>query len=102
MKKCADIDQFSINRYADMPLNDEGGLHLGLRYENGYADEHHLFINPGEYKKICFAIRDMETEREAEWIAWARSYIGEDLFDTLLDPSMPAATEYFTEIIKSV
>lgn len=58
--------------------------------------------NPGEYKKICFAIRDMETEREAEWIAWARSYIGEDLFDTLLDPSMPAATEYFTEIIKSV
>jgi len=102
MKQCPSIDQFIINRYADMPLNDESGLHLGLRYENGYADEHHLFINPGDYKKICFAIRDMETEKETEWVSWARSYIGDALFDALLDPPMPEATDYFKEIIKSV
>ncbi len=102
MRKCPNIDQFIINRYADMPLNDESGLHLGLRYEKGYADEHHLFINPGDYKKICFAIRDMETDREAEWVAWARSYMGEALFDELLDPPMPEKTDYFKKIIESL
>ncbi len=102
MKKCPSINQFIINRYADMPLNDESGLHLGLRYEKGYADEYHLFINPGDYKKICFAIRDMETERESEWIAWARDYIGKTLFDELLDPKTPESTAYFKDIIKSV
>ena len=102
MRKCANIDQFIINRYADMPLNDESGLHLGLRYEKGYADEQHLFINPGDYKKICFAIRDMETDKEAEWVAWARSYVGETLFDELLDPPMPEKTDYFKKIIEIV
>lgn len=102
MKNCPNIRQFIINRYADMPLNDEGSLHLGLRYEKGYADEQHLFIIPGDYKKICFAIRDMETEREAEWVTWARSYIGETMFGELLDPPMPENTDYFKTIIESV
>ena len=102
MKKCPNIQQFLINRYADMPLNDEGGLHLGLRYERGYADEHHLFIIPGDYKKICFAIRDMETSKETEWVAWARAYVGETLFDELLNPPTIPMTAYFRQIMESV
>ena len=84
MKKCPSVEQFLINRYADMPLGDEGGLHLGLRYERGYADAEHLFINPGPYKKICAAIRAMDTEEEARWISEARAYVGEALFDELM------------------
>ena len=77
-----------INRYADMPQNDEGGLHLDLRYEEGYADAEHLFINPDPYKKITHAIRAMDTEEEARWIAEARAYIEEALFDSLVNPSV--------------
>ena len=88
MKKCPSVEQFLINRYTDMPLGDEGGLHLGLRYERGYADAEHLFINPGPYKKICAAIRAMDTEEEARWVAEARAYVGEELFDSLLAARM--------------
>ena len=86
MKNCPAVEQFLINRYADMPQNDEGGLHLGLRYERGYADDQHLFINPGPYKKITHAIRAMNTPSEPQWIAEARDYIGPVLFDSLLTP----------------
>jgi len=102
MKNCPNIDQFIINRYADMPLDDESGLHLGLRYEKGYADEHHLFIIPGDYKKICFAIRDMESDREPDRVAEARAYVGEALFDSLLAPELPAHTNDFKEMIDSI
>ena len=88
MKKCPAVEQFLINRYADMPLGDEGGLHLGLRYEEGYADDQHLFIRPGPYKRICAAIRAMGTEEEARWVAEARDYIGAELYDALLTPDM--------------
>ena len=76
LKNCSSVEQFLINRYTDMPLGDEGGLHLGLRYEEGYADDQHLFIHPGPYKKICAAIRAMGTAEEAQWIAEAREYMG--------------------------
>lgn len=102
MKRCPAIEQFLINRYTDMPLGDEGGLHLGLRYEEGYRDEEHLFINPGPYKKISYAIRDLGTEREAAWVAKARAYIGEGLFDALLAPPPPPPTTYFEEIAARV
>ena len=93
LKHCPSVEQFLINRYADMPLGDEGGLHLGLRYEEGYADESHLFINPGPYKKICAAIHAMGTEEEGRWVAEARAYVGEALFDSLLTPpAMPTET----------
>ena len=87
MRNCPNLEQFLINRYADMPLGDEGGLHLGLRYEEGYADDEHLFIRPGAYKKITHAIRAMDTEAEGMWVAEARAYIGEALFDSLLNPA---------------
>ena len=88
LKKCSSVEQFLINRYTDMPLGDEGGLHLGLRYEEGYADDQHLFIHPGPYKKICAAIRAMGTAEEAQWIAEAREYMGAELFDGLTDARM--------------
>ena len=93
MRNCPNLEQFLINRYADMPLGDEGGLHLGLRYERGYADDSHLFINPGPYKRICSAIRAMDTEEEVKWVACARAYVGEELFDSLLTPSVEGADD---------
>lgn len=98
LKRCSAVEQFLINRYTDMPQNDEGGLHLGLRYEKGYADAEHLFIHPGAYKKISYAIMDMGTDAEARWIDEARAYIGEELFDSLLDPTLPPRDGYFDEI----
>ena len=47
-----------------------------------YAER--LFIRPGSYKKITHAIRAMDTEAEGQWVAEARAYIGEKLFDRLL------------------
>lgn len=102
MKRCPAVEQFLINRYTDMPLSDESGLHLGLRYERGYADDEHLFIHPGDYKRISYAIRDLGTEAEARWIAEARAYIGEELFDSLLEPTLPEADPYFYEIAEKV
>ena len=102
LKNCPAVGQFLINRYADMPLSDEGGLHLGLRYEQGYADAEHLFINPGDYKKISYAIRDLDTEDEQRWIDEARAYIGEELFDSLLHPVLPESDPYFEEIAERV
>lgn len=102
LKKCPAIEQFLINRYTDMPENDEGGLRLGLRYERGYADAEHLFINSGDYKKISYAIKDLGTEEERHWIEEARAYIGEELFDSLLDYELPSVDPYFYEIAKRV
>ena len=84
-----------------MPLDDESSLYMGLRYENGYADDMHLIIIPGDYKKICYAIRDMESEREQTWINEAREYIGAELFDSLVSPPTPDPTDYFKDIINS-
>ena len=89
LARCKNIEWFLINRYADMPLGDESNLHLGLRYEKGYADDIHLMITPGDYKKICYAIRDMSTDAWQTWIDEARAYIGAELYDSLLTPSLP-------------
>ena len=102
LKRCSAIEQFLINRYTDMPQNDESGLHLGLRYEKGYADAEHLFTHPGEYKKISYAIKDIGTAEEQRWIDEARAYIGEELYDSLLDPVLPPYDPYFDEIAAKV
>ena len=85
-----------------MPLGDEGGLHLGLRYEEGYADDEHLFIRPGPYKKISYAIRDLGTDAEARWLSEARDYVGPALFDSLLTLPPPPPTTYFDDVARSV
>lgn len=102
LKRCHAVEQFLINRYTDMPQNDESGLHLGLRYEKGYADAEHLFTHPGEYKKISYAIKDIGTDAEQKWIDKARAYIGEELYDSLLDPPLPPYDPYFDEIAAKV
>ena len=89
LAKCENIEWFLINRYADMPLGDESELHLGLRYEKGYADDMHLLITPGDYKKICHAMRALGTDEWQKWVAEAREYIGEELYDSLLNSALP-------------
>ncbi len=89
LAKCENIEWFLINRYADMPLGDESELHLGLRYEKGYADDMHLLINPGDYKKICHALRAMGTPAWQKWVDEAREYVGAELYDSLLAPALP-------------
>ena len=97
LRKCPNIRWFLINRYADMPLGDESELHLGLRYEKGYADDMHLLINPGDYKKICHVMIDLWTDNEQKWIAQAKEYIGAELYDSLINPPRVPATEGMVE-----
>ena len=86
IKKSHVIDAFLINRDTDLDDGAEYGLHLGLRYFGGYKDAEHILPAPGRRKFICDAIAAMGTEKEAEWTARAREYIGPELFDRLLDP----------------
>jgi len=86
MRRQPNIDLLLMHRYADMPDESEYGLKLGLRRALGYADVRHLEIIPGEYKKVCHAIRCMDTPEEEKWVQEARDYIGHDLFDSLLNP----------------
>lgn len=93
------IDLFLINRDADLPDEEEEGLHLGLRRSSGFADEEHIFLLQGPRKMICSAIRAANTP---EWDAWrraARAYIGPDIFDHLLDPVLPPI-DSLTEVLE--
>lgn len=89
MKKLGTIDLFLHHNYVDNP--GEFGLNLGIRRYGGdkYPSEGLDVI--GERKPICSAIADMDTEREAERVAEARAFIGEELYDYILNP--PPVTE---------
>ena len=87
------IDLFLINRDADVPDDEEGGLHLGLRRSDGFIDDDHIYVKLTARKMICSAIRAMGTPEEDAWIRAARHYIGEPLYDYLLDPPLPAEEE---------
>lgn len=91
LRKLERIDLLLLHRYADMPDTSEYGLKLGLRYALGYGDDMHLLIIPGAYKKVCYAIRGMDSPEEEKWIREARDFIGHDKFDALLNP--PPVTE---------
>ena len=80
------IDMFLINRDVDLGDADEYGLRLGLRYFGGYKDRNHIFPAPGRRKLICDAIAATDSEKEAEWVEFAREKIGRELFDSLLTP----------------
>lgn len=79
VKKLDAIDLITHHAYVDNPH--EFGLNLGVRRYG--ADG-----NPGEEKPIYFVMRDMDTEREEERIREAREFIGEELFDSLLNPDV--------------
>ena len=87
MKKLGTIDLFLHHNYVDNPY--EFGLNLGIRYCAVMPDG---TLGPGERKPICDAIAAMDTPREESWVAAARAYIGEDIFDYLLDPPEVAVT----------
>jgi hypothetical protein len=79
-KRIPTIDLMTHHAYLDNPY--EFGLNLGIRKRN--ADG-----TPGEAKLIYYMMKDMDTEKEQERIDWARSFIGEELYDSL---RMPAIT----------
>ena len=64
-----------INRDVDLGDEDEYGLRLGLRYFGGYKDRNHIFPAPGRRKLICDAIAATDSEKEAEWVEFAREKI---------------------------
>jgi len=73
------VDMFMHHAYVDNPR--EFGLNLGIRHYDPDAPRH-----AGEKKPIWYAIADMDTDHEPERIAQARAFIGDELFDYLLDP----------------
>jgi hypothetical protein len=82
IRKQPTIDQFVHHSYMDVP--GEFGLNLGLRRFGG-TDEAGNSI-PGEPKLIYYVVRDMDTPNEAQRVKEAREFIGEELFDSILDP----------------
>ncbi len=73
------VDMLMHHAYTDNPR--EFGLNLGIRRYDPAAPGH-----AGEKKPVYFAVRDMDTPQEAERVAQARAFIGEELFDYLLHP----------------
>ena len=75
------VDMFTHHATVDNPK--EFGLNLGMfRYDANAP--HHM----GKAKPIFASFTAMETEKEKEAVQSARSSIGEDLFDFLLDPPL--------------
>ncbi len=73
------VDMLTHHAFVDNPH--EFGLNLGIfRYDPDAPDR------LGEAKPIFESVKAMETPAEAEAVARARAFIGEDLFDYLLDP----------------
>ena len=79
VKKEDTIDMMTHHAYVDNPY--EFGLNLGIRRRNEDG-------SIGEPKPIYYVMRDMDTEFEEQRVAEARSFIGEELFDALLNPSI--------------
>ncbi|MCR5715225.1 MAG: hypothetical protein K6G23_00065 [Lachnospiraceae bacterium] len=79
MKKMPQVEWMTHHAYLDNPH--EFGLHLGIREvrEDG---------TPGRKRPIYEVIRKMGTDEEEACVAWARSFIGEALFDELLSPQV--------------
>ena len=81
MKKLPGILWMTHHAYVDN-LH-EFGLHLGIRERNEDG-------TPGRKRPIYYVIRAMGTEEEAWFVQWARTFIGEELFDSLLTPVVHA------------
>jgi len=78
-KNMKTVDMFMHHAYTDNPH--EFGLNLGIRRFDPNAPHH-----AGEKKPIWYAVCDMDTEREPARIEKSRAFIGEELFDYLLNP----------------
>lgn len=78
-KKIDTIDFMTHHAYIDNRY--EFGLNLGIRRLND--DD-----TPGEAKPIYYMMRDMDTEMEEERVKESRAFIGEELYDMILNPSI--------------
>jgi hypothetical protein len=83
------IDMFLHHNYIDGPW--EFGLNLGVRRCAGLDAEGKEIA--GEPKPIYYVMRDMDTPAEAGRIEAARSFIGPELFDWVLNP--PPVVDHF-------
>ena len=80
-RKMKTVDMFTHHACIDNPH--EFGLNLGIfRYDASLPD------HVGEKKPIYASVAAMDTEKEPEAVRKARAFIGEDLFDYLLDPPL--------------
>ncbi|MBR3504983.1 MAG: hypothetical protein IKO07_12205 [Clostridia bacterium] len=80
-RKMKTVDLFTHHATVDNPH--EFGLNLGMfRYDPDAP--HHM----GEPKPIFASFAAMDTEKEPEAVEKARAFIGEELFDFLLEPSI--------------
>ena len=75
------LDLFTHHSYIDNPH--EFGLNLGIRRYDADREDHR-----GEPKPIFGTVCDMDTERESERVRISRDFIGHELFDFLLHPSV--------------
>jgi len=82
MKKMGNVDLFLHHNYVDGPW--EFGLNLGIRYCDGYDDNNREII--AARKPICEAIAAMDTDKEEAMVAEARAYIGEEIWDYMMNP----------------
>ena len=73
------VDMMMHHSYVDNPH--EFGLNLGIRRWDANAPRH-----AGEKKPIYYAVQDMDTPAEPERVKKARAFIGDELFDYLLNP----------------
>lgn len=78
-KKIETIDLFTHHAYVDNRF--EFGLNLGVRRLN---DDDSI----GEAKPIYYVMRDMDTAAEVERIKESRAFIGEELYDMILNPTV--------------
>lgn len=79
VKKLPTIDLITHHAYIDDPH--EFGLNLGVRRYNEDG-------TPGEPKPIYYVLKDMDTDKEEERIREARAFIGEELYDQLMNPEI--------------
>jgi len=83
IRKQKTIDIFQYYPYMDNPW--EFGLNLGLRYFGRYGEDGMSQI-PGEPKPVYEAVKGMDTPDEERLVQEARLFIGEDLFEDVLNP----------------
>ncbi len=78
-RKLDTIDLMTHHAYVDNRY--EFGLNLGIRRLN--EDD-----TVGEPKPIYYVMKDMDTDMEKEHIDRARAFIGEELYESILNPSI--------------
>ena len=79
IEKMQGVDAFILHAYADNPY--EFGLNLGIRRH----DPEKRF---GEPKPIWYAFRDVDGPEGERVCAEARAFIGEEIWDRLLNPTL--------------